>query len=48
MLPAPAAVHVPPLAPTQVQFTVVHAAGNVSATVEPGALLGPGLLATMV
>jgi hypothetical protein len=48
MLPEPFAGQDPPPAPTQVQFTPVMVAGNVSATVEPGALLGPALLATMV
>ena len=38
MLPEPDAVHVPPPAPTQLQLQV-SAAGNESATVEPGALL---------
>ena len=47
MLPAPAAVHVPPPAPTQVHVAVSDA-GNVSATVAPGALLGPALLAVIV
>src|SRR5262245_42546479 len=40
MFPAPLAVHDPPPAPTHVQVAV-SAAGNVSATVDPGALLGP-------
>ena len=40
MLPLPLAVQVPPPAPTQVQVQVSDA-GKVSATVEPGALLGP-------
>jgi hypothetical protein len=48
ILPEPEAVHVPPPAPTQVQVTPVIAAGNVSATVEPGALLGPALDAVIV
>jgi hypothetical protein len=47
MLPDPAAVHVPPAAPAQVQVQV-REAGKVSATVAPVALLGPALLATMV
>ena len=47
MLPAPAAVQVPPPAPEQVQLQVSDA-GNVSATVTPGALLGPALLAVIV
>jgi hypothetical protein len=47
MLPEPAAVQVPPPAPTHVQVQV-SVAGKVSATVLPGALLGPGLLAVMV
>ena len=37
----------PPPEPTQVQLQV-SAAGKLSATVEPGALLGPALLAVMV
>lgn len=48
MLPDPLAGQVPPPAPTQVQVTPVIDAGKVSATVEPGALLGPELLAVMV
>ena len=47
ILPEPDAVHVPPPAPTQVQEQVSEA-GNVSATVEPGALLGPGFDAVIV
>jgi len=47
MLPAPDAVQVPPPAPTQVHVHV-SAAGKVSATVAPGALLGPALDAVMV
>src|SRR5262249_55068886 len=47
MLPEPDAVHVPPPAPTAVQVTVSEA-GNVSAAVAPGALLGPGLEAVIV
>src|SRR5436305_14869330 len=47
MLPEPDAVQVPPPAPTQVQVQVSDA-GKVSATVEPGALLGPALLAVIV
>src|SRR5580765_8958324 len=47
MLPEPDAVHVPPPAPTQVHEQV-RDAGNVSATVEPGALLGPGFDAVIV
>jgi hypothetical protein len=47
MFPEPDAVHVPPLAPTQVHEQVSDA-GNVSATVEPGALLGPGFDAVIV
>src|SRR5262245_28434955 len=47
MLPDPDAGHVPPPAPTHVQVAV-RDAGNVSVTVDPGALLGPGLLATIV
>jgi hypothetical protein len=47
MLPLPDAAQVPPPAPTQVQVPVSEA-GNVSATVAPGALDGPALLAVMV
>jgi hypothetical protein len=47
MLPFPLAGHVPPPAPAHVQVAV-RDAGNVSATVDPGALLGPALLATIV
>ena len=47
MLPEPDAVHVPPPAPTQVQVQVKDA-GNVSATVDPGALLGPAFDAVIV
>src|SRR5262249_61968354 len=47
MLPEPEAVHVPPPAPTQVHVQV-SAAGNVSATVEPGAALGPAFAAVIV
>jgi len=47
MLPEPDAAHVPPLDPTQVHEQV-NEAGNVSATVEPGALLGPGFDAVIV
>ena len=47
MLPLPLAVQVPPPAPTQVQVQV-SLAGNVSATVEPGALLGPAFDAVIV
>src|SRR5436305_638501 len=47
MFPEPEAVQVPPPAPTQVQVQVSEA-GKVSATVEPGALLGPALVAVMV
>src|SRR5215467_84536 len=47
MLPAPLAVQVPPPAPTQVHVQV-RLAGNVSATVEPDAALGPALLAVIV
>ena len=47
MFPAPEAVQVPPPAPVQVQVQVSEA-GKVSATVEPGALLGPALEAVMV
>lgn len=48
MLPEPAAVQVPPPAPTHVQVMPVRAAGKVSAMVTEGALLGPPLEATMV
>jgi hypothetical protein len=47
MVPDPDAVHVPPLEPTQVHEHVSDA-GNVSATVEPGALLGPAFDAVIV
>jgi hypothetical protein len=47
MFPEPAAVHVPPPAPTHVQVHVSDA-GNVSATVAPGALLGPAFDAVIV
>src|SRR4051794_41318600 len=47
MLPLPLAVQVPPPAPTQVQVAVSEA-GNVSATVAPGAFDGPALEAVMV
>src|SRR6478735_3498732 len=47
MLPDPDAVHVPPPAPTHVHEQVSDA-GNVSATVEPGALLGPTFDAAIV
>src|SRR5699024_3040857 len=43
----PDAVQVPPPAPTQVQVQV-SLAGNVSATVLPGALLGPAFEAVIV
>src|SRR3954465_11383411 len=46
MLPEPEAVQVPPPAPTHVHVQVSEA-GKVSATEEPGALLGPALLAVM-
>jgi hypothetical protein len=48
MFPLPAAVHVPPPAPTHVQVAEVIEAGNVSETVEPGALLRPALEAVIV
>ena len=48
ILPEPDAVQVPPPAPTHVQFADVIAAGNVSVTFEPGALLGPAFEATIV
>ena len=47
MLPDPEAVHVPLPAPTHVHEQVSDA-GNVSATVEPGALLGPAFDAVIV
>ena len=47
MLPLPEAVQVPPPAPTQVQVQV-RLAGKVSATVAPGALLGPAFDEVMV
>ena len=47
-LPLPDAVQVPPPAPAQVQLTLVHAAGKLSDTVEPGAAEGPALLAVIV
>jgi hypothetical protein len=47
MLPLPDAVQVPPPAPTHVHVHVSDA-GKVSATVLPGALLGPALLAVIV
>ena len=47
MLPEPDAVHVPLPAPTHVHEQVKDA-GNVSATVEPGALLGPGFDAVIM
>jgi hypothetical protein len=47
MLPDPDAGHVPPPAPTHVHEHVSDA-GNVSATVEPGALLGPVFEAVIV
>src|SRR5437879_5488908 len=47
ILPLPLAVQVPPPAPTQVHVQV-SAAGNVSATVEPSALLGPAFDAVIV
>jgi hypothetical protein len=43
MSPDPEAVHVPPPAPLQVHDPPVSDAGNVSATVTPGASLGPAL-----
>src|SRR5437588_2230062 len=46
-LPAPDAVHVPPPAPAHVHVQVSEA-GKVSATVDPGALLGPALEAVIV
>src|SRR6185295_7198944 len=47
MLPAPAAVHVPPPAPAHVHVAVSDA-GSVSATVAPTAFEGPALLAMIV
>ena len=47
ILPDPDAVHVPPLDPAQVHEHVSEA-GNVSATVDPGALLGPVFEAVIV
>ena len=47
MFPAPLAVHVPPPAPTHVHVAV-NAAGNVSATVAPGAFDGPAFDAVIV
>src|SRR5262245_27984011 len=47
MFPEPDAVHVPPPAPTHVHVAV-NEAGNVSATVDPEALLGPALDAVIV
>src|SRR6185295_1613760 len=47
MLPEPDAVQVPPPAPTQVHVQL-RTAGKVSATEEPGALLGPELEPVMV
>src|SRR5258705_246597 len=47
MLPLPAAVHVPPPAPTHVHVAV-RLAGSVSLTLEPGALFGPALVAVIV
>ena len=47
MLPEPLAVQMPPPAPTHVHVHVKDA-GNVSAIVEPGASLGPALLAVIV
>jgi hypothetical protein len=48
MLPEPAPGQVPPPAPTHVQLTPVIAAGKVSATVDPGASLGPEFEAVIV
>lgn len=47
ILPLPDAVQVPPPAPVQVHVQVSDA-GNVSATVDPGALLGPAFDAVIV
>ena len=47
MLPEPDAVHVPLPEPTHVHEHVSDA-GNVSVTVEPGALLGPAFEAAIV
>jgi len=48
MLPEPDAVQVPPPAPAHVHVQEVSEAGNESATVEPGALLGPEFEAVIV
>src|SRR5438034_1381373 len=48
MLPEPLAAQLPPPAPRQVQAAPVIAAGSVSATVAPVALLGPAFDATIV
>ena len=48
MLPDPAAVQVPPPAPTQVHVTPEIDAGNVSATVAPVTPLGPAFDAVIV
>lgn len=47
IFPEPEAVPVPPPAPAPVHVHV-REAGNVSATVEPGALLGPAFEAVIV
>jgi hypothetical protein len=47
MFPEPEAVHEPPLAPPHVQVQV-SAAGNVSATIDAGAPLGPAFEAVIV
>ena len=44
----PPGVQVAPAEATQVQATLLREAGKVSATVAPGALLGPGLLTVRV
>src|SRR5260370_828273 len=48
MLPDPLAAQVPPPAPTHLQVAPVMAAGSVSATVAPVAVLGPAFDATIV
>ena len=49
MWPLPPAAQTPPPAPAQVQVTPMSAAGNVSTTVAPLAVLGPsGLVTVMV
>src|SRR4026209_2696014 len=48
MVPAPAAVQVPPPEPLQVQVGVRSAAGGVSCTVAPVTFDGPGFETTIV